>query len=77
MRDLEPNIGDATFRGMGVNLEAGVTVYPVSRVGISTGYRYRAMWFDRAHGVSTREYELRPRFRETSGSVVMTALFTF
>jgi hypothetical protein len=74
---LEPNIGDATFRGMGVNMEAGVMIYPISRVGISTGYRYRAMWFDRAHGVGDREYELRPRFRETSGSVVVTALFTF
>ncbi len=74
---LEPNIGNATFRGMGVNMEAGVMVYPVSRVGISTGYRYRAMWFDRATGVSDTEFELRPRFRETSGSVVVTALFTF
>ena len=74
---LEPNIGNATFRGMGVNMETGVMVYPVSRVGISTGYRYRAMWFDRATGVGDREYELRPRFRETSGSLVVTALFTF
>jgi hypothetical protein len=74
---LDPNIGDATFRGMGVNMEGGVMVYPIPRVGISTGYRYHAMWFDRAIGVSDREYELRPRFRETTGSVVVTALFTF
>ncbi len=74
---LDPNIGDASFRGFGVNTEAGVTVYPHPRVGISTGYRYRVMWFDSASGVSKTAYKLRPRFHETTGSLVVTGLFTF
>jgi hypothetical protein len=74
---LDPSVGDASFRGFGVNTEAGVTVYPHPRFGISTGYRYRLMWFDHASGVSDTSYNLRPRFRETSGSVVITGLFTF
>lgn len=74
---LDPDVGDASFRGFGVNTEAGVTVYPHPRFGISTGYRYRIMWFDSASGVSHTAAKLRPRFHETSGSVVITGLFTF
>jgi hypothetical protein len=74
---LDPDIGDASFRGFGVNTEAGVTVYPHPRFGISTGYRYRVMWFDSASGVSKTAAKLRPRFHESSGSVVVTGLFTF
>jgi hypothetical protein len=74
---LEPDLGDASFRGFGINTEAGVTVFASPRFGISAGYRYRSMWFDSASGVSKTTYELRPRFRETSGSGVMTAHFTF
>lgn len=74
---LDPEVGDASFRGFGINTEAGVTVYPHPRFGISSGYRYRVMWFDHASGVSDTSYKLRPRFRETTGSVVVTGLFTF
>jgi hypothetical protein len=74
---LDPDLGDASFRGFGLNTEAGVTVYPHPRVGISTGYRFRMMWFDSASGVSHTSAKLRPRFHETSGSVVITGLFTF
>lgn len=74
---LDPDVGNGRFRGFGVNTEAGVTVYAHPRFGISAGYRHRVMWFDRATGVSDTMYELRPRFRETSGSVVLTGLFTF
>ena len=74
---LNEDVGDARFRGYGVNTEAGVTVYPHPRMGIGVGYSYRVMWFDRATGVSETLYDLRPRFRETSGSVVMTGSFTF
>jgi hypothetical protein len=74
---LDPDIGDASFRGFGVNTEAGVTVFALPRVGISAGYRYRAMWFDSASGVTNTTYKLRPRFRETSGSVVISAQFAF
>lgn len=74
---LDPNVGDGSFRGFGVNTEAGVTVYPLARVGISTGYRYRVMWFDSASGVTDTTYQLHPRFHETTGSVVITGTFTF
>jgi hypothetical protein len=74
---LDARVGDARFRGWGVNTEAGVTVYPHPRVGVSVGYAYRLMWFDRATGVTDTLFYLRPRFRETSGSVVMSGLFTF
>jgi hypothetical protein len=74
---LDPNVGDARVRGYGVNTEGGVTVFPTPRVGIGVGYAYRMMWFDRASGVSDRLFDLRPRFRETSGSVVLSGSFTF
>jgi len=70
-------VGNATYRGLGVNAEAGVTVYPHPQLGIGVGYRYRVMWFDRAKGVSKTDFELHPRFRENSGNLVITGLFTF
>jgi hypothetical protein len=74
---LDPKVADASFRGFGVNTEAGVMVFAHPRFGVSTGYRYRTMWFDSASGVSDRAYKLRPRFRETSGSIAITGFFTF
>lgn len=74
---LDPNVGDGSFRGFGINTEVGVTVYPLPRVGLSTGYRYRIMWFDTASGVTDTTYQLRPRFHETTGSLVITGTFTF
>jgi hypothetical protein len=74
---LEPKVGDARYRGYGVNTEAGVTIYPHRRLGIGVGYNYRVLWFDRASGASDRLGELRPRFRETSGSFVFTGLVAF
>jgi hypothetical protein len=74
---LHDEVSNARFRGFGVNTEAGVTFYLQPRVGISAGYAYRVMWFDRVTGVTDTLYELRPRFRETSGTVVVTGLYTF
>ena len=74
---LNEDVGNARFRGYGVNTEAGVTVYLHPQMGVSAGYAYRIMWFDRVTGVTDKLYELRPRFRETSGSVIITGLFTF
>jgi len=74
---LDPNLGDASFRGFGLNTEGGVTVYPHPRFGVSAGYRYRMMWFDSASGVSHESGKLRPRFHENTGSIVLTGLFTF
>ena len=70
-------VEDGSFHGFGLNTEAGVTVFPHPRVGLSAGYRYRVMWFDTAKGVSGKTYELRPRFRETAGNVSFSAFFTF
>jgi hypothetical protein len=74
---LDPNVGDARWNGYGLNTEVGVTVYPHPRVGISAGYAYRMLWFDRMTGVSDTLFYLRPRFRETSGGIVFAGLITF
>lgn len=74
---LEKAVADATYRGFGVNTEAGVTVFAHPRLGVTAGYRYRTMWFDKASGVSHSSHPLRPRFRETTGNVVISGQFTF
>jgi hypothetical protein len=74
---LNEDIGDARFRGYGINSEAGVTLYPHPQFGIGVGYSYRWLWFDRASGASDRLGDLRPRFRETAKGVVVTGLVTF
>ena len=70
-------VGDARFNGFGVNAEAGVTLYPHPQLGLSVGYAYRSIWFDRVTGVTDTLFELRPRFRETTGGLVFTGAFTF
>lgn len=74
---LDPDVGDARFKGYGVNTEAGVTFFPTRQLGIGVGYSYRVIWFDRASGVTDRLGDLRPRFRETAGSIAITGTFTF
>lgn len=74
---LHEQVGDGTYHGHGINLEAGVTVFPIPRIGVSTGYRYRMMWFGTATGVTNKEYELHPRFHETAGSLSISAFVTF
>ena len=74
---LDQDVADASFRGFGINTELGVTVFATPRIGVSTGYRYRSMWFDHASGVSDTSYELRPRFRETAGTIAISGFFVF
>jgi opacity protein-like surface antigen len=74
---LNEEVGDARFRGYGLNTEAGISIFPSPQLGISIGYAYRVLWFDRATGVSDRLGDLRPRFRETAGSVAITGTFVF
>jgi len=74
---LNNQVGDGKFHGHGLNLEGGVTVFPLPRLGVSTGYRYRMMWFTSATGVTNTNYELHPRFRETAGSLSISAFVTF
>ena len=74
---LGEEVGDTRWRGWGVNVEGGVGIYPHPQFGVLVGYSYKAIWFDRASGVSDRLFDLRPRFRETSNAVAITAAFTF
>jgi hypothetical protein len=74
---LDSRVADASFQGWGMNTEAGATVYVHRQLGISVGYNYRIVWFDRATGVSEKLYDLRPRFRETSGALVVATHLIF
>jgi len=74
---LHERVGDGTYHGHGINMEGGVTVFPVSRVGISAGYRYRLMWFDTATGVTNKRGDLHPKFRETAANLSISAFVTF
>lgn len=74
---LGDEVGDTRWRGWGVNAEAGVGIYPHPQFGILAGYSYKAIWFDRASGVTDRLFDLRPRFRETSNAIAITAAITF
>jgi opacity protein-like surface antigen len=73
----EAGFGDGSWKGYALNTELGITIYPHPQVGIVVGYGYRAIWFDRATGITDTLYDLRPRFREASKGVVVTGLFTF
>jgi hypothetical protein len=74
---LGSDVGDATFKGFGANSEAGITVYAHRRFGVSVGYNYRLLWFDQLTGVSKTDFSLRPRFHETSGTIVIGSHFIF
>jgi len=74
---LHDSVGDGTYHGHGINMEAGAAVFPHRRVGITAGYRYRLMWFDTATGVTNKRYDLHPKFRETAGNVSISAFVTF
>ena len=70
-------VDDGRFRGQGLNLEGGVTAFATRGIGVSVGYAYRVVWFNRAQGVTETSYRLRPRFRETSGTLNVMAFVTF
>lgn len=74
---LHESAGDSKFNGYGVDTEAGVIVYPHRQLGISVGYNYRVLSFDKVWGVTDTLFELRPRFRETSGTVVVSGHVIF
>lgn len=74
---LDPNVADAKFKGYGVNTEGGVMIYAHRQLGISVGYNYRVLSFDQVTGVSDTLFDLKPRFRETSGTVVVTGHVIF
>ena len=70
-------VADAHWRGPGLNTEAGITVFPHPRVGVSVGYTFRLIGFRRVRGVSDETFKLEPPFKETSGSPVIMGFFTF
>jgi hypothetical protein len=74
---LDDASADAKFKGYGVNTEAGIVVYPHRQLGISIGYNYRVLSFDQVTGISDTLFELKPRFRETSGTVVVSTHVIF
>jgi hypothetical protein len=75
--DGEGQVDDARWRGLGLNTEVGVTVFPHPRFGVSAGYAFRLIGFRTATGVSGTLFELKPPFKETSGSPVITAFYIF
>ena len=74
---LHDAFADAKFSGYGVDAEGGVTIYPHRQLGISVGYNYRVLSFDKVTGVKDKLFNLRPRFRETSGTVVVSGHVIF
>jgi hypothetical protein len=70
------DVGDGRFAGQGLNLEGGVTLFATPSIGVSVGYAYRVLWFNRATGVTDTTYTLRPRFRETSNGVIVMGFVT-
>ena len=70
-------VGDGRFKGQGLNIEGGITIFATSAFGVSAGYAYRVLWFNRATGVTDTTYRLRPRFRETSSGPIIMGFYTF
>jgi hypothetical protein len=70
-------VADARWRGPGLNTEVGITVFPHPRIGVSIGYAFRLIGFRRVKGISDEIFELKPPFKETSGSPVVMGFFTF
>ena len=73
----DAEVGDARWRGLALNTEVGMTVFVTPEAGVSVGYAYKLMYYSRARGVSDRLFELKPAFRETSGTVVVMGFYTF
>ncbi len=73
----DPLLGDARWRGTGLNTEVGVTVFATPRLGLSIGYVYRPIWFTTVRGVHNEALELIPKFRESSAHPSVMAFWTF
>jgi len=73
----DPLLGDARWRGTGLNTEVGVTFLASDRFGVSVGYVYRPIWFTTVKGVHDEPLELLPKFRETTINPTVMAFWTF
>ena len=74
---LHDAVADARFKGYGVSAEGGVMVYPHRQLGISVGYNYRVLSFDQVSGVNDKLFDLKPRFRENTKTVVVSTHVIF
>jgi hypothetical protein len=75
--DPDADFADARWRGPALNTEGGVTIFVTPRTGISAGYSWRLIFFNRERGVSGKVFELKPPFKETSGNIVVMGFYTF
>ena len=75
--DPDADFADSRWRGPALNTEGGVTVFVTPRAGVSVGYSWRLIFFNRNRGVSGKVFEMKPPFKETSGNVVVMGFFTF
>ena len=74
---LNDAVADARFKGYGASAEGGITVYPHRQLGISVGYNYRVLSFDQVSGVNDKLFDLKPRFRENSKTIVVSTHMIF
>ena len=74
---VDPPHADASLRGPGLNTEVGLTAFATPRVGISIGYAFRTIKFNRARGIGEEQKELRPPFWEVRGTPVVFGFVTF
>ncbi len=73
----DADFADARWRGPALNTEAGLTAFITPQAGVSFGYAFRLIYFNRERGVSGKVFELKPPFRESNGNVVVMGFFTF
>lgn len=73
----DAEIGDSRYRGPALNTEIGLTTFVTPRAGVSVGYAYRFIYFNRERGVSGTVFELKPSFKEASANVTVMGFFTF
>ena len=73
----DAEVGDASWRGPGLNTEVGLTAFITPQAGVSVGYAYRWMYFSRMRGLNDEVFRLEPSFKETSGNVVVMGFWTF
>lgn len=70
-------IGNASFKGPGLNTEVGVTAFVTPRAGVSVGYLHRIIWFRRVRGTDDEARDLKPPFHAMRGQVVVMGFYTF
>lgn len=70
-------IGDAGFKGYGLNTEAGVAVFATRRAWVTLGGSYRVLWFRHGSDSDEEREDLKPPFEFMRASASVTGFFTF